>query len=161
MPEADFLGGEPTSSNRFLFEVDGVEIGVFREVRGLEVTAELEEYAEGGENGYVHRLPGRLRWPNLVFRRGLTQGDALFAWVNKTAGQGFAAAGDTLVRSTGAVTVLGENGGRLRAWEFDGVFAVRWIGPQFDVESAHTLEEELEVAHNGFRSRTTSGSGAA
>ncbi|NED93725.1 phage tail protein [Phytoactinopolyspora alkaliphila] len=157
MRDAQFLGGEPTSANRFLFEVDGVEIGVFREVSGLQVTAELEEYAEGGENGYVHRLPGRLRWPNLVFRRGLTQSDALFAWVNRTAGEGFAAASNRLVRCTGAVTVLSDRQARLRAWEFDGVFAVRWVGPQFDVDSDRTLEEELEVAHNGFRSKSAAG----
>ncbi len=155
MPDAEFLGNEPTIANRFLFEVDGVEIGTFAEVRGLEVTAELEEYAEGGQNGFVHRLPGRLRWPNLVFRRGLTQGDALFAWVNKTAGEGFAAAGNTLVRCTGAVTVLSDRKARLRAWEFDGVFAVRWVGPRFDVDSSQALDEELEVAHNGFRSKTS------
>jgi phage tail-like protein len=157
MSEAELLGGEPTSASRFLFEVDGVEIGVFREVSGLEVTAELQEYAEGGENGYVHQLPGRLRWPNIVFRRGLTNGDALFAWVNRTAGEGFAANSNSLVRSTGAVTVLDHGRNRLRAWDFDGVFAVRWVGPRFDVSSEATLEEELEVAHSGFRAKTTTG----
>ena len=31
------LGGEPSTSGRFLFEVDGVEIGMFREVSGLQL----------------------------------------------------------------------------------------------------------------------------
>ncbi len=31
------------SANRFLFELDGVEIGVFKEVHGLEVTVGVDE----------------------------------------------------------------------------------------------------------------------
>ena len=61
--------------------MDGVEIGMFREVTGLQVDVSIEEYVEGGQNGYVHQFPGVMRWPHLVFTRGLVQSDALFAWV--------------------------------------------------------------------------------
>jgi phage tail-like protein len=150
----DPLGTEPTTSSRFLFEVDGVEIGVFREVTGLSVTIDTEEIHEGGENGFVHQMPGRMRWPHLVFRRGVTASDALFTWLGKSSGEGFASNGNKLTRSTGAVTAVSDDGTRLRAWEFDGVFAVRWRGPDFDSASEAPLEEELEVAHNGFRAKT-------
>ena len=42
----------------FLFEVDGVQIGVFQEVSGLELQVAVKEYEEGGENGFVHKFPG-------------------------------------------------------------------------------------------------------
>ena len=153
MANTDFLGGEPTTGARFLFEVDGIEIGVFREIRGLNVTVETVQLTEGGQNGFTHILPGRMSWPHLIFRRGVTESDALFDWLNKSSGEGFAANGSKLTRATGAVTSLSGNGTRLRAWEFDGVFPIRWSGPDFDTQSDTPLEEELEVAHHGFRAK--------
>jgi len=153
MPDFDPLGVEPTTAARFVFEVDGVEIGVFREVRGLSVSVETVTIREGGENGFSHQVPGRMTWPNLVFRRGVVQSDALFEWLQRSSGEGFAANSNQLTRSSGAITAMSGTGERLRAWEFDGVFAVRWSGPEFDSDSHAPLEEELEVAHHGFRSR--------
>jgi phage tail-like protein len=147
------LGGDVPVSSSFLFEVDGVEIGSFKEVAGLQLTVETLEYVEGGQNQFVHRLPGVMRWPNLVFRRGLVSSDALFQWVGKTSGDGFAANQNKLTRATGAVTVIGDAGQRLRSWQLDGVFAVAWSGPTLSVDLNDPLVETLEVAHNGFRSQ--------
>jgi phage tail-like protein len=148
------LGGDLPIANRFLFELDGVELGVFKEVTGLNVTVQVEEIREGGQNGYVHQIPGRMTWPNLVFRRGGTNSNALFEWFQKTSGEGFASNSNTLTRSTGAVTVIDPVGARLRSWEFIDVFPVRWAGPDFSVASTDPLEEELEVTHHGFRAVT-------
>jgi len=141
-------------NSRFLFEVDGVEIGVFSEVSGLEVTVDVVTYEEGGENGYIHKLPGRMTWPNIVLRRGVTDSDALFQWVRKSSGDDFAANGNKLTRCTGAITVLGADAERLRAWDLADAFAVRWSGPRFDVAGGDHLKEELEIAHQGFRSKS-------
>lgn len=153
MPEQPLGGDAPVSSN-FLFEVDGVEIGAFKEVTGLQVAATTHEYVEGGQNQYVHRFPGVIRWPNLVFRRGLVNSDALFQWVASSSGEGFAGNQNSLTRSTGAVTVVDHQGARLRSWEFEGVFAVSWAGPRLSVDASEALVETLEVAHNGFRAKT-------
>lgn len=144
---------EPTINSYFLFEVDGVEIGYFTEVSGLTVSLTVEEVHEGGQNGFVHQMPGRMTWPHLVFKRGITASDALFSWMNKSSGEGFAGNGNKLTRSTGAVTVLDAEGTRLRAWDLHDVYPVRWIGPEFSATSNEPLQEQLEVAHHGFRSR--------
>jgi phage tail-like protein len=148
------LGGDLPIANRFLFELDGVELGVFKEVSGLNVTVQVEEIREGGQNSYSHQIPGRMSWPNLVFKRGVTNSNDLFDWFNKTSGEGFASNSNKLTKSTGAVTVIDPVGTRLRSWEFIDVFPVRWRGPDFSVESRDPLEEELEVAHHGFRAVT-------
>jgi phage tail-like protein len=148
------LGGDPPIANRFLFEVDGVQIGVFREVRGLEVSVGVEEIREGGQNGFVRLVPGRMTWPHLIFQRGVTDSDALFDWLSKSSGEGFAGNSNKLTRCTGALTAITRSGDRLRAWEFNDVFPVRWKGPDFESSSTAPLEEELEVAHHGFRSTT-------
>lgn len=148
---ATLLGVEAPLSSRFLFEVDGVEIGLFASVRGLAVTSQTEELVEGGQNGFARKLPGRLEWPNIVFSRGLTQSDALFQWMQRVSGEGFAANGNKVTRSTGAITAVANNGQRLRSWSLSGVIPVRWKGPDFDGDSESLLSEELEIAHEGFR----------
>jgi phage tail-like protein len=152
--DVEALGGQPPVAANFVLEVDGVAIGMFGRVRGLEVSIEVEEYAEGGANGFVHRLPGQMRWPSLIFSRGLTDSDNLFEWMNKSAGSGFQAAGGKLERKTAAVTVLDAAGNRLRSYAIEGAFPVRWTGPTLDTLDGTPLSEELEVTHHGFRSDT-------
>ncbi|MHB1555438.1 MAG: phage tail protein [Acidimicrobiales bacterium] len=148
------IGGHFVSRSNFLFEVDGESIGLFGEVSGLEVNVDSVTYAEGGENGYVHKLPGRLTWPNIVLRRGITNSDALFAWVNKTAGPKFESNHDKLERATAAITLIADDGKRLRSWEMQGAFAVRWSGPTLSAGNDGAATEELEIAHHGFTSKT-------
>jgi phage tail-like protein len=155
MPSSDtHLGGDPPIANLFLFEVDGIEIGIFKEVKGLEVTVPTEDIREGGQNGFSHKVPGRMSWPNIVFRRGLTQSDSLLDWLNKSSGDGFAGNGNKVTRTTGAITAITLTGDRLRSWQLRDVFPVRWKGPDFGIELKTALEEELEIAHHGFESKT-------
>ena len=150
----DSYDAQRITAATFLFEVDGVEIGRFMEVSGLEVSVGVEEVEEGGENNYVHKLPSRMTWPNLTLKRGITQNDTLLQWLNKSSGEQFAAGGNRLTRSTAAITLIGPGGGRLRAWEFDGAFPVKWKGPDFSVSSTDMATEELEITHHGFRAKS-------
>jgi phage tail-like protein len=152
----DSYDAERITAATFLVEVDGVEIGRFMEVSGLEVSIGVEEVEEGGENNYVHKLPGRMTWPNITLKRGITQNDTLLEWFNKSSGEQFAANGNRLTRSTAAITLLGPAAQRLRAWEFDGAFPVKWKGPDFAVTSSDMAVEELEITHHGFRAKPLS-----
>ena len=155
MPNDGFDAQRVTSAT-FLFEVDGVEIGSFMEVSGLEVNVGVEDLEEGGENSFVHKLPGRMTWPNITLKRGITQNDALLTWLNKSSGEQFAASGNKLTRSTAAITLIGPSAKRIRAWEFAGAFPIRWKGPSFAVDSNDWATEELEITHHGFRAKTLS-----
>lgn len=149
----DNFEAERVTAATFLIEVDGVEIGRFSEISGLEVTVETEEIKEGGQNSFVHRVPGRMTWPNIRLKRGITQTDSLLQWLQKSSGEGFAGNGNKLQRSTAAITLVGPAGERLRSWEFDGAFPVKWTGPNFAVSSSDMAVEELEITHHGFRAR--------
>ncbi len=150
MPDDAFDADRVTAAT-FLFEVDGVEIGRFMEVGGLQVDVATEEVEEGGENSFVHKLPGRMVWPNITLKRGVTQSDNLFSWFNESSGESFAANGSALTRKTAAITLLAGDGTRLRAWNFDDVYPVKWTGPSFSTGGAEAANEELEITHHGFR----------
>lgn len=151
MSDDHFLSHSPFGAT-FIVEIDGNRAGQFREVSGLELSIDVEEVKEGGQNGFVHKLPGRMSWPNIVLSRGVTQSDLLFAWAEQSAGEGFAGSGNQLYRATVSITMTSAQAKRLRTWKIEGAFPVRWKGPQFSVDSNDHLVEELEIAHHGFKS---------
>lgn len=138
---------------RFLFEVDGVELGNFMEVSGLEVSIDTEDVVEGGQNSFTHKLPGRMSWPNITLKRGVTRQDNLLNWLNKASGEGFSTSGNQLSRSTAAITLVKADGTRMRSWSFDGAFPVKWSGPSFAADSDASATESLEITHHGFRAQ--------
>lgn len=142
---------DPPFVGKFGFSVDGIEIGSFSEVSGLSVEIETEDLVEGGQNHYVHKLPGRMKWPNLVMKRGITDTNNLFEWFAECSGDGFTAKGNKLTRRNGAVVLLGNDGTAVRRWTFTGAFPVKWTGPTMAAASSDVAVEELEVCHSGFK----------
>jgi phage tail-like protein len=147
---ADARTVDPPFVGKFKFEVGGKDIGAFTEVSGLSVQIDVEELAEGGQNHYTHRLLGRMKWPNLVLKRGITNTDALFEWLMQFSGDGLTRAGNMVVPETGKVSVLDAQGNPIRTWSFTGAKPVRWSGPKLAASSRELAVEELEVCHCGF-----------
>jgi phage tail-like protein len=144
---------DPPFAGKFTFEVGGLVIGAFTEVSGLSVQLDVEELAEGGQNGYTHRLLGRMKWPNLVLKRGITDSDALFDWLCQCSGEGLSGNSNIVTALDGKVSVLNSTGKAVRSWEFLGAKPVRWNGPKLAVTSRELAAEELEVCHSGFRTQ--------
>src|SRR5258706_14846567 len=55
----------------------------FQEVSGLNVEIGSEELSEGGVNNYSHRLPGKVKYGNLVLKRGLFADSKMVDWITK------------------------------------------------------------------------------
>lgn len=116
-------------------------IGRFSQCSGLELSFEVYEYREGGNNDFVHRLPGPLHYPNLVLTHGLTSEEALFKWFWATHTKAERKE-VTLTLSTSQTT---------RSWTFAEAFPVRWSGPQLGAGSGDVATETLEIAHSGLK----------
>lgn len=141
---------DPPFTGRFVFEINGVEIGSFTEVSGLGVSLDVEELNEGGNNVSSVKLPGRLKWTNLVLKRGVTDNDALFTWINKCSGEGLTGNQNKVEKLSGSVALLDNKFKPLRRWQFRDALPVRWAGPQVSASSSALATEELEVSHGGF-----------
>jgi phage tail-like protein len=141
---------DPPFTGRFMFTVDGLTIGSFTEVSGLSVQIDVEELAEGGQNHFTHKLPGRMKWPNLVLKRGITDTDNLFQWFASCSGDGLAAGGNKIEPKHGSVSLLDAKGKVVRKWAFVDAFPVKWTGPRLSASSRDVAVEELEVCHCGF-----------
>src|SRR5215208_5937422 len=71
---------DPYLGSHFFIEIDGIDHGGFTECAGLQVETEVTEYAEGGNNGYMHKLVGRTKYMNLTLKWGMVDSDALWMW---------------------------------------------------------------------------------
>ena len=136
---------EPANSLRFDVKIDGVTIGSFTGIDGLSAEYEVKSYEEGGENGYVHQLPGRLKYNHIKLTRPVDRSSKdLTAWFSKLGrGQG-------TKRQTATVIAFNDNREVVAEWNLAGVYPVRYTGPSFSTESSKVAIETLELAHNGF-----------
>ena len=134
---------DPYLDFRFRVELDGLLVGGFAEVRGLEVELETEEYEEGGLNRHAHVLPTRFRYPNLVLRRGVTDSRELWEWMAR-------AMYGVPERKSGRIVVLDATGREARGWAFREGYPVRWEGPELEAGRGETAIEALEIAHHGL-----------
>src|ERR671934_1030859 len=107
--------------NHFKITLPGIEVGMFQQCHGLSMEFEVFEWAEGGNNEFVHHLPGRVRYPYLTLTGGLTDQDALQQWFWATRQQA------QLKEIT--VELQSSDFQKRRAWTFADAFPVRWSGP--------------------------------
>ena len=133
---------DPPFAGAFVLEVDGLEIGRFTEVTGLSVTMQVEEVVEGGNNESTVKLPGRLVWPNLVLKRGITADNLMLEWILSCAGEGLAGKGGRVARRPVSLSLLDSMFSPVRRWEVRDALPVRWTGPQFAVGNAAVATEE-------------------
>ena len=135
---------DPFLAYSFLVEIEGLIVGGFSEVSGLQVETEVHDYREGGLNAYVHRFAGPTRYPaNLVLKHGLSLVDTLWRWHH-------AVAGGTVTRKNGTIYLLGTTRVPVRAWNFADALPVKWSGPELRADSNAVATETLELVHRGI-----------
>jgi phage tail-like protein len=134
---------DPVAELRFKVELPGMSIGRFRECTGIAVEIETKDYMEGGSNDFVHKLPTRVKYPNVVLKRGVTHEDALLKWFWDTR--------TTVQRRDMTITLLGPGAKTVRTWAFLNAYPVKWTGPNMNAGSNQIATETLEVVHNGLR----------
>jgi phage tail-like protein len=135
---------DPYLGCNFLVEIEGMLAGGFREVRGLESSLELREYAEGGVNGFLHKLPGPVRYPNLVLSRGLIDLETLWVWYDEVS--------RGLIQRRN-ITLMLLDGRRMPVmwWDIRRALPVKWSGPTFNAGSdAEVATESIELVHEGI-----------
>jgi phage tail-like protein len=132
----------PYAQNRFELSVAELgDIGYYTQVQGLSAQVDVLEYAEGGRNDYVHKLPTRIKHNNLTLKRGLTNEPKLLQWFQKTVVE----AKPTTIQ----LTAYDTEGNQLQTWAFANAYPVKWTGPDVNAGGTEIMTESLEIAHHG------------
>lgn len=135
---------DPYMAFNFLVEIEGLLVGGFSDVSGLESSITVETYREGGLNGYEHKLPGPTTYQNLVLTHGLTDIGTLWNWYhNVTRG--------IIKRKNGTIMLLDRQHIPVMWWDFLGAYPVKWVGPQLHASDATGVAvEQIELVHQGL-----------
>jgi hypothetical protein len=127
----------------FDVKVDGRSLGWFTGVKGLIAEHEVFEWAEGGENGFVHRLPGRLKFRDITLSRCTDPSTVPLATGSTPSGPTAASTAVPSPRTTPKAR-------RSSVYELRDVWPIRYSGPVLDTVLGGLARETLDLAHSGF-----------
>ena len=136
-------GVAPGVAFHFDVSVDTIKIGQFSQCEGLTAEFEIEETKEGGNNAFVHRLPGRLKYQNLKLTRAIDTDTGMIA-------DFFASFAAKRQPVNAHVVAYDSWQKKIGSWTFTGVWPVKYTGPQLNASTNGTANEVLELAHTGF-----------
>ena len=122
----------------FKVEIDGVTVGAFQEVGGLEVITEVIE-SQDGDDLTLRKRPGRTRYSNIILKRGYTANEELWAWM-KTVIDG------SVDRRVGSIILLADDASEILRYNFFEGWPCRWKGFELDGKGTDVSVEELEIA---------------
>lgn len=117
----------------------------FQEVDGLNVSVEMENYVEGGENRFVHKLPVRTAYSELTLKRGLLLDSGITKWI-KDAIEKFEFQPANLL-----VTLLNEEHQPLAVWEIVNALPIGWVIDSFNASESKVVVENLKFSYQYFK----------
>lgn len=136
---------EPALALWFAVRCDGLDAIAFSACEGLNAEREVEEVKEGGNNEYVHRFPGRMKYQNIKLTRAVDDKSGQIAhWFS-----------DGRRGGTAKVEVRDGNNKVVATWSLRDTWPVKYTGPQLNAATNGVATEVLELVHHGF----TMGSG--
>jgi phage tail-like protein len=146
---ADSTRNDPYGQFNFQVEIDGVTVAGFSEVSGLTTDTNIIEDREGDENQLtVRKLPGLMKYNNIVLKRGYTADIKLWNWRK-------AVINGQTQRTTGVITLLDESRAPALRWTFREGWPSKWEGPPLNAKTSEVAIETLEIAHEGLELDTS------
>lgn len=138
----------PPSGFHFLVEFELSKLDKndyrFQEVSGLNVTVETEDFKEGGENRFTHKLPKRTSYSPLELKRGLFTDSKIRDWC-KDAIENFEFEPVNI-----SIKLLNEKHVPLAAWYVVNAYPTEWSLSGFNAQSSDLVIESLKLNYSYF-----------
>jgi phage tail-like protein len=134
----------PYTSFRFRIEIEGLIVAQVSDITGLNIETETESYEEGGVNDYVHILPKRTKYQNIILKRGISDEDDMWKWYQEVVSGKFK-------RKSGSIVLQDVTGTDKWCWNFQEAYPVKWTGPELKADSNTVAFETIELAHHGIK----------
>ena len=146
----------PPSGFHFKVEfigVDGMNIDTeqrFQEVGGLSFEIETETLREGGENRFEYKLPKRVKYPNLVLKRGLLKNTALLDWFKSAMSTFFMVPLYDFKPADITITLLDEADQPVAIWNVVQAYPLKWAMSDLRSSENAVVIETMELAYQYF-----------
>lgn len=130
---------------RFEVAIDGITSAYFSEIRLPSLEIETLEIKEGGQNTFVHRLPGRTKVGAVQLKNGISSGFSLLGWYMQVLEGNLEGA----MRQV-TITLYAAGHTAYSTWNLRNAYPTRWTGPTLKTDDNSIAIEEIEIAHHGF-----------
>ncbi len=134
---------DPAMAHHFEVEIDGLLVGGFTEVSGLQAEIKTFPVPEGGQNDYEETRVAGVKHTRLVLKRGLTTADMLWLWHSD-------AIAGKITRRNGSIVLMTSNLLEMWRWNFKEAYPVKWTGPVFNAGQSAVAIESIELVHRGI-----------
>jgi phage tail-like protein len=134
---------DPFLNYNFGVEIDGLQVAGFSEVTMGSMTAQASEYREGTDRPTVRKLPGAVKYDNIVLKWGITDSTVLYDWYSDVAK-------GKVERKNGSIILNGLDGEERLRWNFIQGWPTTWKGPELNAKSNEAAIVSLEIAHEGL-----------
>lgn len=146
---------DPYRAYNFKLLINNVTEGHFTEVAGLGVQVERIAYREAGNNSVVRAIPGRVTYPPVTLRYGMTSSTDLWDWL-------MTAVDGRVDRRNVSIVMLDPSGvSEVLRWNLLNAWPEEWYGAPLDAMSRALAIETLVLAHEGMQRETSGGSAPA
>jgi phage tail-like protein len=116
----------------------------FQSVSGLSVEYDMEEYREGGENRFIHKLPVRTKYSDLVLKRGMLTDSEVTRWL-------LAAFHERDFKPTDIdIILMNEQSQPLRTWNITRAIPKKWNISDLNSGENSIVIETLELSYRYF-----------
>lgn len=116
----------------------------FQSVSGLSVEYDYENFKEGGENRFEHKLPVRTKYSDLVLKRGMLTDSEVLKWLLDAFQNREFRAADL------SVILMNEQGDPLRAWNVCHAIPKKWSVSDFNAMENSYVVETMELTYRYF-----------
>jgi phage tail-like protein len=132
------MAQDPYKGFRFRVELHGIQQAGFSECSSVGSHVEVIEYREGNDTSTVHKLPGKVSYPDITLKFGLTDSHELYDWHKK-------AVNGQIERLSGSVVQLDDTGTEKIRWNFFKAWPSKWDGPSFSAKGNDVSVETLTL----------------
>ncbi len=116
----------------------------FQTVSGLSVEYDMEEYKEGGENRFVHKLPVRTKYADLVLKRGMLTDSEVIRWfLNAFRDREFSPTDINVI-------LMNEQNEPLRTWKIAHAIPKKWLVSDLNANESSVVIETMELTYRYF-----------
>jgi phage tail-like protein len=138
---------DPLVGFHYAIEVQGVVTGYFTECSGIGSEHEIIEHKIVDEKGreLIQKIPGRLKWENVTFKRGITENMDIWDW-RETVVQGQV----DDARRNGSIVMFNQSLEEVARWNFENAWPLKVSGPSMKADSNEFGIEELVLTHEGL-----------
>ena len=134
---------DPLTTFRFALDLgDGKGwAGVFTECKLPDVAWDIQQVKEGGQNTYIHQLPGQRKPGNVTLKYGLTKQYELLDWYADMMSENIKATAKTVT-----ISLLDAKGDPVLLWNLHDAYPVKVTWPELKAGDNAVAIQTLELA---------------